>query len=153
MLDLAFQFSTDLTLSRSQISVCVQWDFQPTRGGGSLRCGCTLTLKDEKWQWVIATRGTPSSGVDDNAITTDKPGNHRWPTPSPHSWRDSKAPLVLHCPPPHGPRSSSRGTTAEGVGKGKGATWSRKTPYQYILMTGDKWASSLTGLFAVHKST
>lgn len=27
-----------------------------------------------------------------------------------------------------------------------------KTPYQYILMTGEKWDSSSLGLFAVHKS-
>lgn len=31
MLDLAFQFSTHLALSGSQISVCLQWEFQPTR--------------------------------------------------------------------------------------------------------------------------
>lgn len=42
MLDLAFQFSTHLVLSWSQISVCLQWEFQPTRAQPLLRVveGC-----------------------------------------------------------------------------------------------------------------
>lgn len=92
MLDLAFQFSTHLALSWSQISVCLQWEFQPTRAqpllSGVEGCvrkmageakrrkrHCAQTCEDEKWQWMIAARGKRSSASDCYAITADEPDN------------------------------------------------------------------------------
>lgn len=95
-------------------SVCgggVRVDGEEEGGEVRRRGGFTLTCKDEKWQWVIAVRGTRSSGVDGSAIMADKLDNII-PFPSvwaAHSWRGSMAPLFsfLHCSPQHSTRSSS----------------------------------------------
>lgn len=160
MLDLAFQFSTHLASCWSQISVCLQWEFQPARAQ-PLLCvveGCvrkhgwgkqgrevkrwgekgTAHSLTRKWHWVIALRSWRSSF---DAIRADKLDN----TWSPSFLQGSPLFFFLHM--------QAHEQQAAQLPRGlRGGICNRKTPYQYILMTGDKWASSSAWLFPVHKS-
>lgn len=173
MLDLAFQFSTHLALSRSQISVCLQWDFQPTRAQPlqraaegcvrmGVRVGVSLHTHSQRWKMTMSDRreGNNVFWCRWQCNYNRQTGQHITPYPSvwaTHSWRGGKAPLfssfsftaLQHT----GPEAAVAQVLRELRKGGWGGICNRKTPYQYILMTGDKWASSLTGLFAVHKST
>lgn len=105
---------------------------------------CTLTHKDFffKGRWLIALRGTRSSGVDTDAITADKPDNTYYVS---YTQLESSSLLLSTTRP----QKQQQQHNYRGL---RGAICERKTPYQYILMTGDKWASSSAGLFPVHKS-
>lgn len=102
--------------------------------------GSTHSFKDEKWQWVIAVRGT-RSGVDGSSVMADELDNI---IPFTCVW--SKVRLFSS------PSSTALHNTGGALMDLRGSVCNRKTPHQYILMTGDKWGSSPAGLFAVHES-
>lgn len=111
MLDLAFQFSTHRALPRSQISVCLQWAFQPTRAQPLLPavegrvCGGGVSLHphSQRWEMTMSDRreGNNVFWCRRQCNYNRQTGQRIIPHPSvgaTHSWRGGKAPLFSSFP-------------------------------------------------------